>query len=279
MQGKSEVVGGYTELSVTGDLLNLWLQDCVGAGRDWAMVFVDHMPMTRRGLDIMRLLPRSQLVVVHDTQDLSANFPSDFLTSLNMWAGRPCMTQIQMPSSGPVLVYTILIQGDLDTEGKVFSRAKQIVEGVGREIELIYESVNPDNESYGTHVKLLVAALLATTGDIIELGTGVYSTDLIHQIVEQQNNLASHNECTKPTPSRYIVSADASASWLTRSRHLSNNFHQLLLVPAYSNGMGCTTNSGRMLSTSMVPAEGEEGMWAGRRENIMWGDMSCKDLK
>merc|ERR1711970_593882 len=94
--------------------LDLW--DCVGADQDWSVVFVDHMPMSRRMVDIERLLPRSQLVVVHDTQDHQANFPQDFMSSLSSWAGRPCLTQMQMPTvtngkGGPAFVYTTLIQG------------------------------------------------------------------------------------------------------------------------------------------------------------------------
>merc|ERR1719483_6767 len=106
----------WTDSKPCKENLDLW--GCVGAERDWAVVFVDHMPMPRREVDILRLLPRSQLVVVHDTQDLHANFPGDFYASLSRWAGRPCLTQLAIPAvaraRGPAVVYTTIIKGDRD---------------------------------------------------------------------------------------------------------------------------------------------------------------------
>jgi hypothetical protein len=45
---------------------------------------------------------------------------------------------------------------------------------------------NPTQNQWGSHVELLAAAAVSTTGDILELGTGFFSTPLLHQIVMDQ---------------------------------------------------------------------------------------------
>ena len=52
-----------------------------------------------------------------------------------------------------------------------------------------YEKYNPEKSAWGSHIKLLSAAAMATSGDIMEIGTGFFSTPVLHEIVEQEVTL------------------------------------------------------------------------------------------
>ena len=55
----------------------------VGAGQDWDLVLVDQDPHTIRTSQVARLLPRSRLIIVHDTENFEFNnamkIPPDFV--------------------------------------------------------------------------------------------------------------------------------------------------------------------------------------------------------
>ena len=63
-----------------------------------------------------------------------------------------------------------------------------------------WNQFNPSQSGWGSHVRLLAAAALATEGDILELGTGLFSTPLIHQIVAEQVELSFFNLVTTLIP-------------------------------------------------------------------------------
>ena len=77
--------------------------------------------------------------------------------------------------------------------------------------------------------RLLVSAVLATQGDILELGSGHYSTPVLHRVVEDRYNGA-----------RMVVTADTDAGWLPLFGHLASPFHQFVLVPVFSDGGHCS---------------------------------------
>lgn len=72
------------------------------------------------------------------------------------------------------------------------------------------------NPNYGTHMAALLTAVLHTTGPVLEMGCGDYSTPLLHALC-------------KPTK-RLIVSADCDQNWLNRFRYMENNLHQFIYV-------------------------------------------------
>ena len=95
-----------------------------------------------------------------------------------IWAGRRVFTDKRGP-------WTSIIQGDLDESGKVFDKAVATF-GSNQVISPYWEKFNPSHSGWGSHVRLLTAAALASQGDILELGTGFFSTPLLHQIVKDQ---------------------------------------------------------------------------------------------
>ena len=121
--------------------------------------------------------------MVHDTNQNDAIWPKDWLATRHgshpVWAGRRIFTD---PRPG---VWTSLIQGDLDEDGEVFDEVVNIFND-GVKVEEFWKEFNPGGSGWGSHVRLLAAAALATGGDVLELGTGHFSTPLLHRIVQKQ---------------------------------------------------------------------------------------------
>ena len=80
-----------------------------------------------------------------------------------------------------------MLKGDLDTTGEVFDKAVSMF-NTEKSVALYYK-YNPEHSSWGSHIHLLSAAALATSGDIMEIGTGFFSTPVLHEIAEQQVKL------------------------------------------------------------------------------------------
>lgn len=198
----------------------LW--DCVGEDRIWGMVFVDNRPGAKRGPNALRLVERAEIIVTHDTNQNDALWPKDWIntrkTDSPIWAGRRVFTDKRGP-------WTSVIQGDMDKTGAVFDKVVSAFSS--GEITPYWDQFNPTHSGWGSHVRLLTAAALSTTGDILELGTGFFSTPLLHQIVKEEGGR------------RMIVSSDTDSNWLPLFRNLTTTFHQILLVPVYQDGGTC----------------------------------------
>jgi hypothetical protein len=74
---------------------------------------------------------------------------------------------------------------------------------------------------YGTHMAPLLTAVAYTTGPILELGCGDYSTPLLHAL------------CSKTH--RFLLSADTDKKWLHLFMDLENWWHQFKYVPVYED--------------------------------------------
>lgn len=73
---------------------------------------------------------------------------------------------------------------------------------------------------YATHLPLLAACAARTTGPVLELGSGVYSTSVLHAICVPQG--------------RPVVTLDNEEEWLDRFRGYaikSGHLHQVLAIP------------------------------------------------
>lgn len=210
---------------------NLW--DCVGSDRSWSVVFVDNRPKGKRAPNLVRLIRQSLLVVAHDT------ITSDSMHWPKNWGGRESIATKIGPG-------TTLIKGDLDRDGAAFKRATNLFK-TSSQVQQLFSEYNPHNVSTGSHITLLASAVLATTGDVLELGTGFFSTPLLHSMVKSTRG------------SRTIVSTDTDASWLTLFMNLSSPFHQIRYVPVFEDGNTCGTFPGH----SMEPVRPENLEFAG----------------
>jgi len=199
---------------------NLW--ECLGSDRDWGLVSMMDKEEERRMDSIKRLLTRTQLLVV--SAGRTKNLPADFKLSNTFWHGRRCFTQKSERNEELV----VLIQGDLDTTGNIFDA---VIAKVSKDSQIDRQGKSKPNQ---LKVDLLLVSSLATTGDILELGTDKDTTELLHTVVQSENAIQS-----KATLMRMLVTSDSSSSWLSEHSELLCSFHQFVFVPLYNKGVGC----------------------------------------
>jgi len=76
-----------------------------------------------------------------------------------------------------------------------------------------------DGYGYGTHQRLLTRYLMRTTGPILELGCGNYSTPIIHEIAEAQ--------------ARRVDTFDNNADWISKFVQLTSSLHGFHCVESW----------------------------------------------
>ena len=79
----------------------------------------------------------------------------------------------------------------------------------------------PGDSRYGTHMIPLITVVVNTSGPILELGCGDFSTPLLHAL------------CSKTK--RYILSTETSYSWLKLFMDLQTDWHEFLHVSVYED--------------------------------------------
>lgn len=75
--------------------------------------------------------------------------------------------------------------------------------------------------NYGTHMIPLTVAVLNTSGPVLELGCGDYSTPLLHALCANE--------------SRTLISADTDKKWLSLFKDLESKWHRFVYVPVYQD--------------------------------------------
>ena len=144
----------------------------------------------------MRLAKNSEIVISHDTNWDAAIWPEDWKRTRNSPEpridGRRIFTdKRQTPWASFIQVIPLfrgsdffeLYQGDLDPTGEIFDSAvERFTSGV---VDHYYDKFNPSKSGWGSHIRILAAAALSTKGDILELGTGFFSTPLLNTIVRE----------------------------------------------------------------------------------------------
>ena len=102
-----------------------------------------------------------------------------------------------MDKEGREAAWTTAVQGDLDPSGEVFSKMANLWKSL--EAETVSTSLNPEHGEFGSHIRLLWAAAKASQGDVLEMGTGSFSTPMLHNIT---------------SAGRRLVSAETDSGWL-----------------------------------------------------------------
>jgi predicted O-methyltransferase YrrM len=74
---------------------------------------------------------------------------------------------------------------------------------------------------YGTHQRLLVKYMMQTTGPVIELGAGNYSTPILHEIAAAQG--------------RHLATVDNNPEWLSKFEAFENAGHTLTLLKSWDD--------------------------------------------
>jgi len=210
-----------TDNSICDVNTNLW--ECLGSDRDWGLVSMLDQEGERRMESIPRLLNRTHLLVVSTMR--KSNLPTDFKLLNTYWNGRRCFSQTTNVNKNAPEKLSVIIQGDLDTAGETFNAV------VSR---LKEEGAKQFMTKYKQKKNLLMISSLLTSGDILELGTDKDTTELLHTVVQADNE----NEM-KAAAMRMLVTTDSSSAWLNNHSALLCSFHQFVFVPLYNNGAGC----------------------------------------
>jgi len=200
----------------------LW--SCVGEGRSWGAAFVDIRPLELRGPTSLRLARISEIVISHDTHWDAAVWPEDWRNSRN--TEDPRIEGRRIFTDKRQIPWASFIQGDLDTTGEIFDAAVELF--TSGSVEKYYKEFNPHNSGWGSHIRILAAAALSTQGDILECGTGFFSTPVLNNIVRESK-----------VEKRILVSADTELNWLHQFKNLTAPYHQIIGVPVYEDGASC----------------------------------------
>ena len=81
------------------------------------------------------------------------------------------------------------------------------------------------NWDYGTHTTPLLTAALSTTGDVLELGCGDFSTPMLDTVLSRM-------------PGRQLFTAEGDATWLKQFQNLESPWHTMKNVPAFQMNGG-----------------------------------------
>ena len=82
----------------------------------------------------------------------------------------------------------------------------------------------PEMDQWATHLPALVACATATRGPILECGTGLWSTPILHAL------------CA-PTE-RALVSVESNPEWLSRFEHMRCSWHDVRHVASWDDVAG-----------------------------------------
>lgn len=74
---------------------------------------------------------------------------------------------------------------------------------------------------YGTHMVPLLTAVINTTGPVLEMGSGDFSTPLLHALC------ALHN--------RFLLTTESDQAWLSLFLDLENDLHKFIYLPVFEN--------------------------------------------
>jgi len=77
------------------------------------------------------------------------------------------------------------------------------------------------SSGFGTHITPLLAAVMATKGDVVEFGMGDFSTPLLHEIIKSQR---------KDGSDRKLISFETDKLWLSNFKDLTSRWHSIINV-------------------------------------------------
>jgi predicted O-methyltransferase YrrM len=78
---------------------------------------------------------------------------------------------------------------------------------------------------YATHQRLLVKYMMQTTGPVIELGAGNYSTPILHEIATAQG--------------RHLTTVDHNSDWLNKFKIFEGDGHAMILLSSWTEFEVC----------------------------------------
>jgi len=106
---------------------------------------------------------------------------------------------------------------------------------------------NGEIDLWGTHIPVLAACVAKTTGPVLELGCGHYSTRLLHALCGAMG--------------RQLLTVDVNLKWLARFADLRAPLHEIVHTDVISQFVGCR-HFGRHPATGDLYEFPEGGRWS-----------------
>lgn len=73
---------------------------------------------------------------------------------------------------------------------------------------------------YGSHIPMLVRAWDLSSGEVLELGTGVYSTQLLYWLAGMSG--------------RHVTSYETKPEWYEKAKGMNSRFHSIRLIQSWT---------------------------------------------
>jgi hypothetical protein len=109
-----------------------------------------------------------------------------------------------------------LTDGDLNEQIKLVQEMKRNLEDNVGVSDIVYNYVPRGlDDGYGSHALPLIVSALTTTGDILELGIGKYSTPALNKIAKLQK--------------KFLLSTESDQKWMENFVNLNDSVNHLIL--------------------------------------------------
>lgn len=110
------------------------------------------------------------------------------------------------------------VKNKIIKEDKKIEKVREVLIDNGKK-----EKIDPphpvEKSSFATHVPLLTRVFDQSEGDVLEIGTGYFSTLLLHWLAEM----------TK----RHVYSYENRFGWYTRARRMESTYHHIIYCPSW----------------------------------------------
>lgn len=106
---------------------------------------------------------------------------------------------------------------------------------------------------YGSHIPMLVRAWDLSSGEVVELGTGLYSTHLLYWLAGMSG--------------RHVTSYETKPAWYERAKGMDSRFHSIRLIQSWDEA-----ELERRWGVALVDHASKEARWREVLRLADWAD-------
>lgn len=177
-------------------LVSNW--DEVNTTRHCGVVFIDHMPSIRRGIDAIRFKDSADYIILHDTEGGAYGYEMVWPYFKYKYTWKEAQGWVSVVSNFKDLSFLESGTGKIETPQ-----------------EKATNPLIPLSIQYGSHLPALIKAINLTSGPVLELGTGIFSTPFLH--------FACY-------PERRLVSYESNKDFYNQVTQFKSNYHEIHFV-------------------------------------------------
>jgi len=168
-----------------------------------SVVLIDYVPQAVRMATIIKLRPKTEIFVVHDSNEINQSFG----TLLSSFKYR-YDDKHYVPN-------TTLVSDTIDVNLLIQKSQSLAIHDVSP-----YRPTS-QYDAYGSHLFPLLVAVVNTDGPILEMGSGHNSTPALHALCSATG--------------RYLLTTETDKKWMNQFSYLEQSWHQFQYVPVYDD--------------------------------------------